>query len=99
MGELTNHYYCISPSDSSLDPYYRLAVQYDIPVCVHLALANPGTVFKWSPNFKASLGNPLLLEDVLKKYPKIRVWIAHADHPYGQEMLALEQSAVCIIVT
>ncbi len=67
FGELINQYYGISPSDASLDPYYRLAVQYNLPVGVHLGLADPRTVFKWTPNFKASLGNPLLLEDVLKR--------------------------------
>lgn len=89
LGELLNQYYGISPSDSSLDPYYRLAERYNLPVGVHLGLADPGSVFKWAPNFKASLGNPLLLEDVLKKYPKLRVWIMHAGHPYSQEILAL----------
>ncbi len=89
FGELINQYYGISPSDASLDPYYRLAVQYNLPVGVHLGLADPRTVFKWTPNFKASLGNPLLLEDVLKRYPKLRVGIMHAGHPYGEEILAL----------
>lgn len=89
IGELLNQYYGISPSDSSLDPYYRLAERCNLPVGVHLGLADPGSVFKWAPNFKASLGNPLLLEDVVKKYPKLRVWIMHAGHPYSQELLAL----------
>lgn len=89
FGELTNQYYGISPADPSLDPYYRLAVQYNLPVGVHLGLANVNTVFKWAPNFKASLGNPLLLEEVLKKYSKLRVWIMHAGLPYGQETLAI----------
>lgn len=89
LGELCNQYYGISPFDSLLFPYYELAQKYDLPIGVHLALAPPMTPYNCCPNFKASLGNPLLLEDVLLRYPKLRVWVMHAGHPYQQEMIAL----------
>ena len=35
------------------------------------------------------LGNPLLLEEVLVKYPNLRLYIAHGGYPFLDETIAL----------
>ena len=42
-----------------------------------------------SPKFRASLGNPLLLEDLLARHPKLKVHVMHAGYPMIDEMIAL----------
>jgi len=39
--------------------------------------------------FRASMGNPLLLEDLLQRHPKLRVWVQHAAYPMIDELIAL----------
>jgi hypothetical protein len=86
IGEVLSQYYGISPSDTLLFPYYTLAERYHLPVGIHTGLAGPN---HGSPNFKVSLGNPILLEPLLIKFPKLKVWIMHAGGPYLQETIAI----------
>lgn len=43
------------------------------------------------PKYRASMGNPLLLEDLLARHPKLRVQVMHAGYPMIDNMLALLQ--------
>ncbi len=84
LGEITAEYIGMSPNDPALEPYWALAEELDIPVCIHMGLGSPNAAYPSSPvpykspNFKGSMGNPLLLEDVLLKHKKLRVWVMHA---------------------
>lgn len=89
LGEVTAQYFGISPADQRMKPYYALAEELDIPVAIHLGLAPPSTPYECCPGFRAALGHPLQLEEVLIKHPKLRVWVMHAGYPYLEEMKAL----------
>lgn len=41
------------------------------------------------PAYRAAKGRPLLLEDVLKKHPALRLYVENAGYPFGDEMVAL----------
>ncbi|MES3018252.1 MAG: amidohydrolase family protein [Bacteroidota bacterium] len=86
LGEVLTQYYGISSSDERMLPYYELAEKYDIPVGIHTGLAGPN---HGSPNFKVSLGTPMLLEPLLQKFPKLRVWIMHAGAPFLDDTIAI----------
>jgi hypothetical protein len=86
LGELLNEYYGISPSDSLMFPYYALAEKYKLPVGIHTGGAGPG---HGSPNFKIELGNPLLLEKALARFPQLKVWIMHSGDQYYKETVDL----------
>lgn len=86
IGEILSQYYGISPSDERLYPYYALAEKYNIPVGIHTGLAGPG---HGSPNFKVSLGTPLLFEDFLQRFPKLKVWIMHGGAPFIEDTMAI----------
>lgn len=88
MGEIIAQYYGFSPSDSALDPYFALAESLDIPVCIHSGMSFPGITQYW-PKFRVSLGNPLLLEELLNRHPKLRVWIAHGGFPFLAETIGI----------
>jgi len=89
MGEIGAQYHGLDPSDEWFEPYLALAEEFDIPVNIHTGLAPPGTPYGCCPDFSVALGNPLTLEPMLKRHPKLRVWLAHAGWPYLQETKAI----------
>ena len=44
------------------------------------------------PKFRGSMGNPLLLEDLLARHPKLRVQVMHAGYPMIDNILTLLQA-------
>ncbi len=88
MGEVLAQYEGLSPSDPILDPYFALAESLDVPVCIHMGMSFPG-ITESAPQFRVALGNPLLLEDLLNRHPKMRVWIAHMGYPYLEETIGI----------
>jgi len=89
MGEVAPQYEGMSPSDASQDAYFGAAEKLNIPVGIHMGTGGNGMANIMSPKFRASLGNPLLLEDLLAKHPKLKVWVMHAGYPLADEMIAL----------
>jgi hypothetical protein len=89
MGELGLQYSGIAPNDPQMEPYWTLAEELDIPVGLHTGLGPPNTPYQCCPNFRTSLGNPALLEEVLVRHRKLRVYLMHAGFPYLQETIAI----------
>ena len=89
MGEVAGQYGGLSPDDPKLEPYFALAEKLDIPVGVHTGVGPPGTPYRCCPNFRVTLGNPKLLEGVLVRHPKLRLYIMHAGWPYLEDTKAI----------
>jgi uncharacterized protein len=84
LGEVGTQYSGIAPNDERLDPYFALAAELDVPVLIHtLGIGNR------TAGFRIGAGHPELLEDVLKKYPRLRVQVENAGYPFLHEMIAL----------
>lgn len=95
FGEMSPQYLGMSPADPRLEPYWRLAEEFDVPVGIHMgpgpagaAYASSPTPFK-SPAFRMALGDPLILEDVLLRHQRLRLFVMHAGWPRLEPMLAL----------
>ncbi len=89
MGEITAQYAGVAPNDPKLEPYYTLAEELGIPVCLHTGFGPQMSPYLGDPNFRMRHGNPLLLEDVLVKHPKLRIYIAHGGYPNLEDTIAL----------
>lgn len=89
MGEITAQYAGVPPDDPKLEPYFALAEELDIPVCFHTGFGPPMSPYMGDPNFRMRYGNPLLLEDVLVKHPRLRIYIAHGGYPNLSDTIAL----------
>ncbi len=89
IGEITAQYAGIGPNDPKLEPYYALAEELDLPIAIHIGPGPPGTTYFATPGYRASLSNPLLLEEVLVRHPKMRLYVMHAGWPMGDAMIAL----------
>lgn len=95
LGELEPEYLGLSPADAHLEPYWQLAEEFDVPVGIHMGPGPPGVAYDTSPlpvkspNYRASQGDPLLLEDVLLKHKHLRLYVMHAGWPRLESMVAL----------
>ena len=89
MGEVAPQYQGMSPSDMSLDEYFGIAEKLSIPVGIHMGTGGNGMANIHSPKYRASLGSPFLLEDLLGRHPKLKIWVMHAGYPLIDEMIAL----------
>ena len=93
MGEIGLQYQGLSPSDPAFDKYFALAEELDIPIAIHMGTGGSGRANIGSTGFRASAGDPLLLEDLLARHPKLRVQVMHAGYPMIDNMLALLQAS------
>ncbi len=89
FAEVTPQYRGMAPDHPSLEPFYAMAEKLDIPVGIHMGYGAPGGPYWIYPKYRASLGNPLLLEELLTRHPKLRVYVMHAGMPMTDEMIAL----------
>ena len=88
IGEIMAQYEGVAVDDPRLDPLWALAVELDVPVAIHMGPGEPGEPYSGGA-YRAALGDPLLLEPVLKKYPKLRVSIMHAGYPMADRLRTL----------
>jgi hypothetical protein len=90
FAEITQQYRGLSPSDPILEPYFALAEELDIPVGIHMGEGPPGGAnVEGYEHYRVALGNPLLLEEVLIRHPKMRVYVMHYGSPFIDEMIAI----------
>jgi hypothetical protein len=84
MGEIGTQLTGTPPNDPSLEPFFELAEELDLPVLIHTLGIGP-----YMPHFRSGAGSPLLLEDVLVKHPNLRLFVENAGYPYRDEMIAM----------
>jgi hypothetical protein len=93
MGEVVAQLWGLAPDDPKLEPYFALAEEQDIPVGYHVGLAPEGVNFPgnyiFAPRYRMKLSDPLLLEDVLMRHPRLRLYVMHAGWPMLDRMLGL----------
>jgi len=87
LGEAMWQYQGLSPADSALEPLWRLAEELDLPVGVHMGLGPPG-VQNERP-YRMRLSDPLQLEEVLVRHPRLRVYVMHAGWPLLDRIVGL----------
>jgi predicted TIM-barrel fold metal-dependent hydrolase len=89
IAEVTNQYSGVAPNDPRMEPYWSVAEELDIPVGIHIGPGPPGVIYLGSENYRARLHSPLMLEEVLVRHPKLRVYVMHAGFPMLDDTLAL----------
>jgi predicted TIM-barrel fold metal-dependent hydrolase len=87
IGELGAQYQGIAPNDPRLEPIFALAEELDIPVAYHIHPGPFGAVYSGEPLMRQKINSPVLLEDVIIKHPKLRIYVMHAGYPRIDEMI------------
>lgn len=54
-----------------------------------MGLGPPGAAYVGYPEYRMQLSNPLLLEEVLVRHPKLWVYVCHAGWPFLNELIGL----------
>lgn len=89
FGELGLQYEGQTLDDPQFEPYLKICEAYGIPVAVHTGLGPPEIPYHGSPKFTIAAGNPLTLEPVLKRHPKLKLQMMHMGYPFLQETKAI----------
>ena len=95
LGEMSPQYLGLSPGDAALEPYWALAEEFDVPVGIHMGPGPPGAAYDSSPvpfkspAFSMGASDPMLLEPVLLRHKRLRLFVMHAGWPRLEAMLAL----------
>jgi len=89
IGEIGAQYLGLAPNDPKMEPIYALAEELDVPVGIHIGLSKPGISYDAAPKYRAALSSPMLLEEVLLRHPKLRLYVMHAGWPMLDQMVAL----------
>jgi uncharacterized protein len=90
LGEVYIQYRGHRADDERYEPYFALAEELDIPVGIHLGEGPPAAArFPGYEEYRASMGSPFLLENVLRKHPKLRIYVMHYASPLVDEMIAM----------
>ncbi|MBS1802962.1 MAG: amidohydrolase family protein [Acidobacteria bacterium] len=83
LGEVTTQYAGLTLDDPKYAAYLALAEELDIPVALHTGTMPPGMSFDpCCRKARARLGDPILVEETLNRYPKLRLNLMHAGWPY-----------------
>jgi hypothetical protein len=95
LAEVLPEFLGISPADPKMAPYWALAEELDIPVAIHMGPGPPGAAYESSPvpakhpTYRMAAGDPMLLEEVLLRHKRLRLYVMHAGWPFLDSMMAL----------
>jgi len=90
FAEVATQYRGVRADDPRWEPYFALAEELDVPVGIHLGEGPPAAArFPGYEDYRASLTSPFQLEDVLRRHPKLRIWVMHYASPLVDEMIAM----------
>lgn len=89
FGEVMAVYKGKTLADSVYQPYLAVCEKYGVPVGYHSGGSFPNAQQLGWPNYRISLGDPFLIEDVLVKYPKLKLYLMHAGENFYENTLRM----------
>lgn len=93
IAEMSPFYAGMRADDPTVMPYFELAQDLDIPIGFHVLPGGPNGGLHFMPRMlggmRAKNAGPLQLEEVLVKYPDLKLYIMHGGWPYVEDVKAL----------
>lgn len=90
LGESGIQYRGHRVDDPRYEPYFALAEELDIPVGLHMGEGPPAAArFPGYENYRVDVGQPLQLENLLRKHPRLRIYVMHYGSPFVDQMIAM----------
>lgn len=87
VGELVLPYHGRPLNDSTLFPLYAAAEEAGVPVFFHTGLNGPAPGQLTGGAYRVELGNPLLLRNIVRRFPELDVVMMHMGWPFFDEGL------------
>jgi predicted TIM-barrel fold metal-dependent hydrolase len=89
FGEVMAVYKGRTLTDSMYQPYLAICEKYGVPVAYHSGGSFPNAQQLGWPKYRIALGDPFLIEDVLVKYPKLKLYLMHAGENFYENTLRM----------
>lgn len=89
FGEVMAVYKGRTLNDSVYQPYLAICEKYGVPVAYHSGGSFPNAQQLGWPKYRIALGDPFLIEDVLVKYPKLKLYLMHAGENFFENTLRM----------
>lgn len=89
FGEVMAVYKGLKLTDSIYQPYLAICEKYGVPVAYHSGGSFPNAQQLGWPKYRIALGDPFLIEDVLVKYPKLKLYLMHAGENFFENTLRM----------
>ncbi|MEQ9219865.1 MAG: amidohydrolase family protein [Cyclobacteriaceae bacterium] len=89
FGEIGAMYAGRTLADPEFEPFLNICERYSIPVAIHTGGGPSGITYRCCPQFRITLGDPFLLEDVLVRHPGLKIYMMHAGEVYYEHALRL----------
>ena len=89
FGEVMAVYKGKTLADPSYQPYLAICEKYGIPVGYHSGGSFPNAQNLGWPKYRIKFGDPFLIEDVLVKYPKLKLYLMHAGENFYENTLRM----------
>lgn len=99
FAEVSPQYDGEKPTAERLEPYFALAERLDVPIGLHLGEGPPGGAHVMPGSaYSPAAGRPLDLDPLLRRHPKLRLYVMHYGSPLVEEMIALLYSHPTVYV-
>jgi hypothetical protein len=89
FGEVMAVYKGTTLNDRLYQPYLAICEKYGIPVAYHSGGSFPNAQQLGWPKYRIALGDPFLIEDVLVRYPKLKLYLMHAGENFYENTLRM----------
>jgi predicted TIM-barrel fold metal-dependent hydrolase len=89
FGEVMAVYKGRTLADPLYQPYLAICEKYGVPVAYHSGGSFPNAQQLGWPKYRIALGDPFLVEDVLVKYPKLKIYLMHAGENFYENTLRM----------
>ncbi len=89
FGEVMAVYKGRTLADPLYQPYLAICEKYGVLVAYHSGGSFPNAQQLGWPKYRIALGDPFLIEDVLVKYPKLKLYLMHAGENFYQNTLRM----------
>lgn len=93
IAEMSPFYQGILANDPSQEAYFELAQELGIPVGFHIFPGGPNYGIRLMPEMLGGMrvknASPLQLEEILVKYPNLKLYIMHGAWPHTNQLKAL----------
>ena len=89
FGEVMAVYKGRTLNDPIYQPYLAICEKHGVPVAYHSGGSFPNAQNLGWPRYRIALGDPFLIEDVLVKYPKLKLYLMHAGENFYENTLRM----------